>query len=70
MKKLFYLAAVALVAGMASCGGEKAAEEAQDTVAAPVEEVEAVEAVEAVDTLTGDTLVAVEGEAVEAPVAE
>ena len=61
MKKLFYLAAVALVAGMASCGGEKAAEEAQDTTAAPVEEV-VVEEVEevAADSVAADSVEVVE----------
>ena len=71
MKKVFLSLAVLFTVALVSCGGKKAAEEAQEE-AAPVEEVVADAAVVSDtlpnDSVVSDTVVAVAAE--EAPAAE
>ena len=71
MKKVFLSLAVVFSVALVSCGGHKAAEEAQED-AAPVEEVVAdaavVEDTVAPDSVVTDTVVV--AEAVQAPAAE
>ena len=69
MKKVFLSLAVVFSVALISCGGHKAAEEAQEEQNVPVEEV--VDAVAATDTLNAgtdsqqvDTIVAVAAEGV------